>query len=148
MNVRLTAPLPEESPTRPIVTVVSVMTEGKSFVLEVKNADTIETPGCPEGVSVCIAGGGLQPSCRWEGNNLLTCCPNTGRVRHGRHRGFHHKFTHRMSPVRGQKLWARMYAEMLRRGRELTNETFEEWVLGFDRMAAGGGAQNTSPMTV
>ena len=36
----------------------------------------------------------------------------------------------------GDKLWARMYAEMLKGERDLQANTFEDWVLSFDQMAA------------
>ena len=138
VNVRLTAPLPEEFPTRQLVTGVSVMTEGKSFVLEVKNAYTIETPGCPEGVAVCLADGGLQTFVDGEKTADSLLVPMRDEIVT---EGIEVSATNLPIECRqfgGQRLWAKMYAEMLRGGRELSNETFEEWVLGFDRMAAPG----------
>ena len=160
VNVRLTAPLPKKFPTRQLVTGVSVISEGKSLVLEVKNPYTIATEGCPEGVSVCLADGGLRALVNGEEADALLVPTREEYVTEGI------EVSASNLPVEcrqfgGEKLWARMYAEMRQGGRrlsketrmeggpqtnetfeeggrELSNETFEQWILGFDHMAAPG----------
>lgn len=60
INIRLTAPLPEEFPNRQLVTGVSVLAAGHSLAIEVKNPYTTATDGCPTDVSPCLANGGLR----------------------------------------------------------------------------------------
>ena len=60
MNVRLTAPLYDEYAHRQLMTSMSIMSEGHSLVVEVRNPYTIDTHGCPEGISPCLANGGLR----------------------------------------------------------------------------------------
>lgn len=62
INVCLTAPLPDEFPDRQLVTALTVISEGRSLTIEVKDPYTIGTAGCPEGVSPCLANGGLRVS--------------------------------------------------------------------------------------
>lgn len=137
VNIRLTAPLPTEFPTRQLVTGVSVISEGQSLALEVKKPHTIDTEGCPEGVSVCLAHGGLRALVNGKETDSLLVPTREEYVTEGI------EVSASNLPVEcrqfgGERLWARMYAEMLQGGRELSNETFEEWVLGFDHMAAPG----------
>ena len=136
VNVRLTAPLPEEFPDRQLITGLSIVSDGHSLVIEVTNPYSVETDGCHGGVSPCLANGGLRAivdgeevdgllsSCRREyvadgialsASNLPVECRQFG----------------------GEKIWARMYEEMLQGSRELTKEeVFEDWVLRFHHMAA------------
>ena len=60
VNVRVTAPLPEEFPDRQLITGLSVLSEGHSLVVQVKNPYDINTDGCPRGISPCLANGGLS----------------------------------------------------------------------------------------
>ena len=142
VNVRLTAPLPEEFPNRQLVTGVSVISEGNSLVVEVKDPYTTITDGCT-GVgidSVCLADGGLRATVNGdEATHLLHP------ARHAHVAGGVDVSSSNL-PVEcrqfgGDKLWARMYAEMQQGRRELKAETassFEDWVLSFDQMAAPG----------
>lgn len=50
INVRLTARLPEEFPDRQLITGLSILSEGHSLAVEVKNPYTASTNGCAEGV--------------------------------------------------------------------------------------------------
>lgn len=60
ISVRLTAPLPDAFPDRQLVTGLTVMSEGHSFAIEVENPYANDTDGGPEGVSPCLANGGLR----------------------------------------------------------------------------------------
>lgn len=137
VNVRLTAPLPEEFPDRQLVTGVSVISEGNSLVVEVKDPYTITTEGCPEGVSPCLADGGLSAVANGQQADHLLVPTRDAFVYDGI------EISASNLPVEcrqfgADKLWAQMYAEMLHGGRELQAETFEDWVLRFDQMAAHG----------
>ena len=137
VNVRLTAPLPEEFPDRQLVTGVSFISEGNSLVLEVKDPYTIHTDGCPAGVSPCLADGGLRAVANGEDAEHLLVPTRDVLVYDGI------EISASNLPVEcrqfgADKLWASMYAEMLQGGRDLRGENFEDWVLGFSEMAAPG----------
>ena len=135
VNVRLTAPMPEDFPDRQLVTGLSVVADGNSLVVEVNNPYTTTTPGCSHGEAVCLANNGLRATVNGkEAAQLLVPTRNTY-VADGI------DISASNLPVEcrqfgGDKLWARMYAEMLEGGRALAVETFEDWVMSFDQMAA------------
>eukprot|EP00752_Nemacystus_decipiens_P006653 g5981.t1 len=137
INVRLTAPLPDEFPHRQLQTSLAVLSKGHSLVIEVKNPYTIDTDGCPEGISPCLANGGLRvivddqeidellqfsrqvlaadDTIFVSASNLPVECRQFG----------------------GDRIWARMYQEMLDSKRQLLgDESLEEWILRYDHMAA------------
>ncbi|CAN0323354.1 unnamed protein product, partial [Ectocarpus sp. 8 AP-2014] len=59
LNARVTAPLPEEFPTRQLLSGVSLITpDGHSLVIEVKNPYSIATEGCSS--RSCLAEGSLR----------------------------------------------------------------------------------------
>ena len=60
VNVRVTAPLREEFPDRQLITGLSVLSEGHSLVVEVKNPYDVRTNGCLQEISPCLADGGLR----------------------------------------------------------------------------------------
>ena len=62
INVRTTAPLPTDFPDRQFITGVAVLSRGHSLVVEVKEPYTVDTQGCSNGVSPCLADGGLSIS--------------------------------------------------------------------------------------
>ena len=51
VNVRVTAPLPEEFPDRQLITGLSVLSEGHSLVIEVKNPCLLYTSPSPRDLS-------------------------------------------------------------------------------------------------
>ncbi|MEP3106868.1 MAG: hypothetical protein ABJO54_07375 [Hyphomicrobiales bacterium] len=136
VNVRMTAPMPEEFPDRHFITGLSVLSEGHSLVIEVKNPYDIDTNGCPDETMPCLSDGGLRAVADGEevggflhfsrdehvvdgitvsASNLPAECRRFGR----------------------DKIWARMYDEMLQGTRQLaTEENFEDWILRVDDMAA------------
>ena len=138
VNVRLTAPQPEDFPDRQLVTGLSVLSDGNSLVVEVKDPYTTVTSGCSGEQLVCLANGGLSASVNGQEAGQLLRPTRDAYVADGI------DMSGSNLPVEcrqfgGDKLWARMYAEMLRGERQLllnTEITFEDWVLSFDDMAA------------
>ena len=141
LNVRVTAPMPDEFPDRQLVTAVSVLSpDGRSFVIEVKNPYTIDTPGCGSGDDSplpCLANGalnfivdgvdhsGLQmpgqavelPGNRFvSSSNLPAECRRFG----------------------GDRIWAAQYTDMIEAQRSLreNEKEFDEWILQEGNMAA------------
>ena len=136
VNVRVTAPLPEDFPDRQLVTGLSVISEGNSFVVEVKDPYTTLTSGCSgRDGSVCLANGGLRATVNGkEADHLLV--PTRGAKVVGSIVVSSSNLPVECRQFGGDKLWAHMYAEMLEGKRELKSETFEDWVMSFDQMAA------------
>ena len=135
VNVRLTAPQPVEFPDRQLVTGLSVLSDGNALVVEVADPYTTKTAGCPDGVAVCLANNGLRASVNGQDARQLLVPSRDAYVADGI------DISASNLPVEcrqfgGDKLWARMYAEMLQGERELGPETFEDWVLSFNQMAA------------
>ena len=136
INVRLNAPLPEEFPDRQLITGVSVISEGHSLVIEVTNPYDVNTAGCPPDMSICLSNGGLRAVVDGEEVDGLLQFSRDEYVTDG--------ITMSASnlPVEcrqfgGDKIWARMYDEMLHGQRELVvEESFENWILRFDHMVA------------
>ena len=136
LNIRLTAPLPEEFPDRQLMTGLSVLSEGHSLVIEVENPYDIGTNGCPPKISPCLANGGLRAVVDGEEVESL--------LRFSRDKYVADGLTVSASnlPVEcrqfgGDKIWARMYDETLQGTRALSlDEPFEDWILLFDDMAA------------
>lgn len=137
LNVRLTAPLPDEFPDRQLITGVSYMSGGHSLVIEVKNPYAVDPfDGCPEEVSPCLADGGLRVEVdgKEAADRLLGVTRDEPVVE-----GMDMSASNLPVECRqfgGHMIWARMYEEMLQGRRQLSNESFEDWVLRFKDMAA------------
>ena len=135
VNVRLTAPQPEDFPDRQLVTGLSVISDENSLVVEVKDPYTTVTGGCSGEQPVCLANGGLSVSVNGQEAGQLLLPTRDAYVADGIHMSASNL------PVEcrqfgGDKLWALMYAKMLQDERELQADTFEDWVLSVDQMAA------------
>ena len=136
VNIRLTAPLPQQFPDRQLITGLSVLSEGHSLVIEVKNPYDIDTNGCPPELAPCLANGGLRAFV--DGQEV------EGLLRFSRDESVVDAITLSASNLPaecrqfgGDKIWARMYDEMLQGTRQLApDEQFEDWILRFDDMAA------------
>ena len=136
VNVRLTAPLPEEFPDRQLITGLSVLSKGHSLIIEVENPYDIDTNGCSPGISPCLANGGLRAIVDGEEVESL--------LRFSRDEYVVDGITVSASNLPaecrqfgGDKIWARLYDEMLKGTRTLADkEKFEDWILRFDDMAA------------
>ncbi|CAM9532182.1 unnamed protein product [Ectocarpus fasciculatus] len=145
INVRLTAPLPEEFPERQLVTGLSVISEGHSLVLEVTHPyETDRNGGCPKGVPTpCLANGGLSVTV--DGEKNVDDSPLLHPVRGQSLPGGSIEVSAANLPVEcwqfgGDKIWARHYAGIMAQGRRMgsvdNTESFEDWVLSFKHMAA------------
>lgn len=136
VNLRVTAPLPQEFPDRQLITGISVLTAGHSLVIEVRDPYTVDTAPCPAGISPCLANGGLRAVVDGVENQRMLTSLRRESVADG--------ITVSASnlPVEcrqfgGDKIWATMYEEMVQGRRELSmEERFEDWVLMLKTMAA------------
>lgn len=143
VNVRLSAPMPEEFPDRQLISAVSVLTDNglNSLVVEVKNPYTTTTNGCPKDSSVpCLADGGLRILVDGEESAAMQAPATSVHLPGG-------------SPVvvsaanlpaecrifGGDRIWATKFAEMMvnhRRLRSLGSVSFADWILQPDTLAA------------
>ena len=138
VNVLLTAPLPENFPDRQLITGLSVLSEGHSIVIEVKNPYDTSTSGCPSGISPCLSDGGLRVVIDGEEVEYLLGFSRDENVVDGITLSASN-LPAECRQFGGDKVWARMYEEMLQGSRQLAlDETFEDWILRFDGMAAPG----------
>ena len=145
VNVRLTAPLPEEFPNRQLITGLSIMSEGDSLVIDVKDPYDVSTDGCLGEMTPCLADGGLRAIV--DGEEVA------GLLHSSRNEYVADSIAVSASnlPVEcrqfgGDKIWARMYDEILQGTRQVAvgadrrqlgvEELFEDWILRFDHMTA------------
>eukprot|EP00752_Nemacystus_decipiens_P016770 g15007.t1 len=139
VNVRLTAPLPDEFPDRQLVTGLTVMSEGRTLTVEVENPHTVDTHGCPEGVSPCLANGGLRMVLDGLEDDELLRFSREMPVGDGAITVSATNLPVECRPFGGDKIWARMHQETPEDRLQLIDgETLEDWILSFDRMAAPG----------
>lgn len=141
INVRLTAPLPDEFPDRQLITGISILVDGQSLVIEAKNPYTVDTGGCPQGVSPCLANGGLRAVLNGKEVDGLLRSSRRVPVADGLIVMSASNLPVECRQFGGHKIWARMYEEMLQQGRRslvTADEAFENWILTFDNMAAPG----------
>jgi len=139
VNVRLTAPLPEEFPERQLMTSLSVISEGHSLVIEVKNPYTTDTDGCPDGVSPCLANGGLRIIVDGQEEDELFQFSRQAPVADGTISVSASNLPVECRQFGGDRIWARLYQEMIEGRRQLRGgESLEEWILRYDSMAAPG----------
>lgn len=136
VNLRFTAPLPADFPHRQLITGVAVLSSGHSLVIEVWNPYDVTTPGCSDSTSLCLVDGGLRALVDEQevGEEVLQPsrnAPIAGGI----------EISASNLPVEcrkfgGDRIWARMYEEMLQGRRRLADESFEDWVLRQKEMAA------------
>eukprot|EP00903_Cladosiphon_okamuranus_P014901 g13798.t1 len=137
INLRLTAPLPDEFPDRQLITGLSVLSEGRSLVIEVENPYTIDTDGCPEGVSPCLANGGLSIIVDGQKADELLRFSTQVPVADGAISLSASNLPVECRQFGGDKIWASMYEEMVEVRRQLLSaESLEDWILRYDQMAA------------
>eukprot|EP00752_Nemacystus_decipiens_P016036 g14337.t1 len=140
INVRLTAPLPEEFPDRQLMTGLTVLSEGHSLIVEVRNPYTINTDGCPEGVSPCLANGGLRIIVDGHDVDELLRFSRHVPVADGAIVVSASNLPVECRQFGGHKIWARKYQEMVESRRQLRlDESLEEWILRNDHNMAAPG---------
>ena len=136
INVRATAPLPNDFPDRQFITGMAVLSQGHSLVVEVKEPYSVDTPGCSKDVFPCLADGGLSVSIDGELVEFLTGPANDVHLPGGI------EVSSSNLPLEcrefgGRKVWARMQKEMMRGRRQLSaTKTFEDWVMSFSHMVS------------
>ncbi|CAN0257108.1 unnamed protein product [Ectocarpus sp. 12 AP-2014] len=139
INVRVTAPLPDEFPDRQLITSLAVMSEGHSLVIEVEKPYTADTDGCPESISPCLANGGLRIFVDGQEENGLLRFARQLPVADGAISVSASNLPVECREFGGHKIWGRMYQEMLQGRRQLSNrESFEDWILKSAHMPAPG----------
>lgn len=136
INVRLTAPLPADFPERQLITGVSVISQGNSIVVENTDPYHVDPVGCPEGLETpCLSNGGLTITV--NGRNAPELLVPTQRVQV--EEGLTVSSANLPVECRqfgGDRAWTLIFEEMSAGRRHLNEETFEEWVLRFDQVAA------------
>ncbi|CAM9783140.1 unnamed protein product [Ectocarpus fasciculatus] len=134
VHVRVTAPLPDEFPDRQLMTGLALLSEGHSVVIDVQNPYTIHTGGCPEGVSPCLANGGLRIIVDGQEVDDLLRFSRQVTVADGIMTMSASNLPVECRQFGGDKIWARMYQEILDGRRKLLvgDESLEEWILRFD----------------
>lgn len=141
LNVRVTAPMPEEFPDRQLVTGVSLLLpNGASLVVEVKDPYTIETDGCVAAGpgAPCLADGALRILVDSEdASELQTPGENIALAE-----GVHVSATNlpaECRPFGGDLIWAAQFEQMTAARRSLraaSRATLYEWILEPDTLAA------------
>ncbi|CAN0139526.1 unnamed protein product [Ectocarpus fasciculatus] len=137
INVRVTAPLPDEFPDRQLITSLAVMSEGHSLVVEVENPYAIDTDGCPEGVSPCLTNGGMRVFVDDQKADELLQFSREVSVADGAISVSASNLPVECQQFGGHKIWAQMHQGMVDGRRQLDNgETLEEWIMKSDHMVA------------
>eukprot|EP00903_Cladosiphon_okamuranus_P010195 g9654.t1 len=141
INVRLTAPLPHDFPDRQLITGLSVLSEGHSLVIEVEHPYTIDTDGCPEDVSPCLANCGLRMVVDGQKADELLRFSSKVPVADGAISVSASNLPVECRQFGGDKIWARQYEKMMLEGRRqlFDDESLEDWILKFDNTMAAPG---------
>ena len=135
INVRVTAPLPDDFPNRQLITGMSILSEGHSVIIAVNDPYSVDTDGCKDRKTPCLCDGGI--SVVVDGQDA------DGLLHPGRDVYVTDGITMSASNLPaecrqfgGDKIWARMYDEMLQGRRQLAHSSFEDWILSYGNMAA------------
>eukprot|EP00752_Nemacystus_decipiens_P016691 g14929.t1 len=140
INVRLTAPLTDEFPDRQLMTSLSVITEGHSLVIEFANPYNVDTDGCPEGVSPCLANGGLRMIVDGQQVDELLGFSRQVPVADGAITVSASNLPVECRQFGGDRIWASMFQDMMEGRRQLlSGESLEEWILRNDHNMAAPG---------
>lgn len=140
INTRVSAPMPQEFPTRQLVSGVSVMTaDGHSLVIEVKNPYTTATDGCSSSSPSCLAEGALRilvdgvESETLQNSGEGVALPGGVVVSSA-------NLPAECRPFGGDRIWAAQYAAMEtsteRRSLRAAGTPFVDWLLEADTIAA------------
>lgn len=138
LNVRVTAPMPEDFPDRQLVSAVSILSAGgRSLVIELNDPYTIDTEGCADDSLPCLADGALRIVVDGVEHNDLQVPSEAVELEGERF------FSSANLPVEcrrfgGDRIWAAQFAEMATEQRSLrvSEKGFGEWILDEGSMAA------------
>eukprot|EP00903_Cladosiphon_okamuranus_P010196 g9655.t1 len=117
INLRLTAPLPHDFPDRQLITGLSVLSEGSSLFIDVEHPYTIDTDGCPEDVSPCLANGGLRMVVDGQKADELLRFSSQVPVTDGAISVSASNLPVECRQFGGDRIWACQYEEMMLEGR-------------------------------
>ena len=142
LNIRLSAPMPEEFPDRQLISAVSILTDDglHSLVVEVKDPYSTNTDGCPKDSPVpCLADGGLRILVDGEEPAALQASSENVRLPGS----YPIVLSAANLPAEcrtfgGDRIWATQFADMAtdRRSLRLNAVAFDEWILQPDTLAA------------
>ena len=142
VNVRVSAPMPEEFPDRQLISGLSILSDDgrSSLVVEVKDPYSTVTDGCPKDSSApCLAEGGLvilvdgeeSAALQVPGENVRLPGSSPFVVSAA-------NLPAECRPFGGDRIWATQFAQMMtdRRRLRLESASFDEWILQSDNLAA------------
>lgn len=136
INVRTTAPMPNDFPDRQFITGVAILSHGHSFVIEVKEPYNVKTPGCADDWnSPCLADGGILTSIDGQRVDFLNC-PDKDLHLPGDIELSSTNLPRECSEFGGRNMWAHSQKNVLQGRQLISAETFEDWLLRLTHMAA------------
>lgn len=142
VNVRLSAPMPEEFPGRQLISAVSVLSNDgySSLVVEVTDPYTTATNGCPHDLSVpCLADGGVRILVDGEASTILQAPAVNVRLP-GRSPVVVSaaNLPAECRPFGGDRIWATQFKQSManQRGLRLDSVSLGEWILQPHSLAA------------
>ena len=142
VNVRLSAPMPEEFPYRQLISAVSIVADDglHSLVVEVKDPYSTNTDGCPKASPVpCLADGGIRILVDGEEPAALQAPFENVRLPGSYPVLFSAaNLPAECRPFGGDRIWAAQFAEITTDHRSLRLEAvaFDQWILQPDTLAA------------
>lgn len=136
INVRTTAPMPNDFPDRQFITGVAILSQGHSFVIEVKEPYTVKTPGCShDWNSPCLADGGILASIDGQLVDFLNC-PGNNLHLPGDIELSSANLPLECREFEGRNVWAHSQKNVLQGRQLIAVETFEDWLLRLTHMGA------------
>ena len=142
LNVRLSAPMPEEFPDRQLISAVSIVTDDglHSLVIEVKDPYSTNTDGCPKDSPVpCLADGGLRILVDKEEPATLQSPSENVRLPGSVPVVLSTtNLPAECRPFGGDRIWAAQFDDITTHGRNLRLKAvaFDQWILQPDTLAA------------
>ena len=142
VNVRLSAPMPVEYPTRQLVSAVNIITDDglHSLLVEVKDPYTTVTEGCPALASPCLADGGLRIMVDGKDSATLQSPTENVLLSEGGAGSSNvvvstANLPAECRPFGGDRIWAAQFAEISRNLR-IGDVSFADWLLQPKTLAA------------
>lgn len=142
VNVRLSAPMPEEFPDRQLISAVSILTDDglHSFLAAVRNPYSTSSIGCPESSSVpCLADGGLRVLIdRKESAAMQAPAENVHLPGRSSIVVSAANLPAECRPFGGDRIWATQFSNMVaeRRSLRMNSIPFDRWILQPGTLAA------------
>ena len=136
INLRVTAPLAAEYPDRQLVTGLSVISDGRSLVVEVKDPDTVATTCFLDGITPCFAGDALRVTLDGSEANDLTYPMGNKIIHSGAMVLSAANLLAECTKFGGEKSWEDTFAN-IQAGHRLLEayESFKNWVINSRSLA-------------